>query len=158
MRISAIVAMSENRVIGQGNQLPWRLPEDLKRFRAVTLGHSIIMGRKTFESIGRVLPQRENIIISRQVDYVVPGAKVVQSLQEAFQHPHQKSDEVFVIGGAEIYRLALPSVDRIYLTLIHKEIAGDAYFPELNPDEFRESTREGYSEPFCYSFITLDRI
>src|SRR4051794_9952758 len=104
MRISAVVAMSQNRVIGRGNQLPWRLPEDLKRFRAITMGHPILMGRKTFESIGRVLPGRENLIVSRQPNYQVEGARVFRTVDEAILSCQGK-DELCIVGGAEIYRL-----------------------------------------------------
>src|SRR4051812_41681791 len=118
MILSAVVAMSQNGVIGVQGQLPWRLPEDLKWFKKVTSGHSIIMGRKTFESIGRVLPNRENIIISRDSQYQVQGAIVVSSLEGAIELCQGKSDEIFIIGGMQIYQLALPKLDRIYLTTI----------------------------------------
>lgn len=129
--ISLIAAMTaQKRVIGFKNKMPWNLPEDLKRFKRLTSGHMVIMGRKTFESIGRPLPNRENIVISRQNGFVVPGARVVGSLDQAFELQESPKDEVFVIGGAEIYRLALPHADRLYLTLIHKEFEGDAHFPD----------------------------
>jgi len=157
IRISAIVAMSLNRVIGKNNQLPWKISEDLKRFKTITTGHPIVMGRKTFESIGRVLPHRENIIISRQMGYRVEGAQVVQSLEGALELCKGKTDEVFIIGGAEIYRLALSQTDRLYLTLIHQEIEGDAFFPEFARSEFTEVSREDHQDPIPYSFLVLDR-
>lgn len=162
MRISAIVAMSENRVIGKQGQLPWRLPEDLKRFRAITLGHAVIMGRKTFESIGRPLPHRENIVITRQKNYSAEGVRVVGSLDDALQ-TCANQDEVFIIGGGEIYREAFPRIHRLHLTLIHAVIEGDASFPEFSASEFREVSREDKEDlsepdsPILYSFLVLDR-
>ena len=163
VKISAVVAMSENRVIGKGGQLPWRLPEDLKRFRILTTGHTVIMGRKTFESIGRPLPNRKNVVISRQPGFHSEGVVVVHSLDEALQSCGQES-EVFVIGGGEIYRAALQKIQRIYLTLVHSQIDGDAYFPEFDESLFREVSREDCfdsaenQENLKYSFIVLDRI
>jgi dihydrofolate reductase len=159
MRVSAIVAMSENRVIGRDNQLPWKISGDLKRFKAITLGHPVIMGRKTFESIGRLLPGRENIIISRQSNFSVPGAIVFQRLEDALAHCEKSASEAFIIGGAEIYRLCIPFISRIYLTLVHSKIEGDTYFPEFPNAEFHEVQREAGNQegPFPYSFIVLDR-
>src|SRR3990172_4917330 len=121
MRLSLIVAMAENRVIGRDNALPWRLPGDLPRFKRITMGRPIIMGRRNHESIGRVLPGRTNIIITRQRDYRVDGAVVCHSFDEAIERCGD-ADEAFVIGGAEIYRIALPRVDRMYMTLIHQPV------------------------------------
>jgi dihydrofolate reductase len=132
MKVSAIAAMAENWVIGRNNALPWKLQDDLIRFRRTTLNHPIIMGRKTFESIGRILPGREHWIISRNTDYKVPGAQVVSSIQEAIKLCEGKTDEVFIIGGSEIYRQSLTRVDRLYLTIIHQKIEGDAHFPEIH--------------------------
>lgn len=157
MRISAVVAMSKNRVIGNQNQLPWKLPEDLKRFRQITTGHPIILGRKTFESIGRLLPNRTHIIISRQREYQVEGAKIVHSMEEAFECAQKLSEEVFVVGGAEIYRMALPRVDRLYLTLIHAEIEGDTWFPDYSNDTFQEVSREDHEGALPFSFLVLDK-
>ena len=166
-QLSLLVAMAQNGVIGKDNHLPWHLTEDLKRFRQLTLGHTMIMGRKTFESIGRLLPGRRTIIISRQSQYRVEGAQVVHSLQEALACT-QNEAEVFVIGGAEIYRLVLPLVHRIYLTLIHQEVEGDARFEELlewvQPVQntaakvFQEIRREDMQEPFPYSYLVLERL
>jgi dihydrofolate reductase len=158
VKISAIVAMSENRVIGKSNRLPWNIPEDLKHFRKVTSGHPIVMGRKTFESIGRVLPGRENIVISRTMTSDIPGLRVVRSLEEAITSCQGKAEEIFIIGGGEIYRMALPKVDRIYLTLVHQEIEGDAFFPEIPSDQFKQVSSESRTEPLKYSFLVLDRI
>ena len=131
--LNIIVAVSENNVIGRKNDLPWHLPDDLQYFKDKTKGHPIIMGRKNFESIGRVLPGRQNIIITRQLNYAVDGCDVVGSLEEAIQAA-QGAEDIFVIGGGEIYKQALPFVDRVYLTRVHADIEGDVYFPELGPE------------------------
>jgi len=162
MKISAIVAVAKNNVIGKDNDLIWRLSEDLKRFKRITSGHSIIMGRLNYESIGRPLPNRTNIIITRQTDYQVDGCVVVNSLEDALKVARENGDdEAFVIGGAQIYKLAMPLVDKIYLTEVHEEFDGDVFFDELG-DEWQEVLREG---PFpktekdqCeYSFVDLIR-
>ena len=184
MKISAIVAMSKNRVIGINGQLPWRLPEDLKWFKKVTTGHPIVMGRKTFESIGRVLPNRENVIVSRNTDYKVAGAHVVPDLEGAIEYCSRVrlneklneqgdestsqytesgcssgNDEIFIIGGMQIYQLALPLLDRIYLTVIHQEYEGDAYFPTYLEKGFSEIFREDHLDaPIPHSFLILERI
>jgi dihydrofolate reductase len=132
-RISLIVAVARNGVIGKDGKLPWHLPEDLKRFKALTMGHHIIMGRRTWESIGRPLPGRKSVVVTRQRDYSAPGATVVHSLAEAVA-ACAGDDEAFVIGGEEIYREALASADRIYLTEVLAEYAGDARFPRLDGD------------------------
>ncbi len=155
--ISLIAAMARNRCIGAANKLPWSLPEDLKHFRAVTSGHPVVMGRKTFESIGRVLPNRENVIVSRRFGLAVPGATVVGSLEEALGR-FGAQQEIFVIGGAEIYRQALPQAGRLYLTLIGHDVEGDAFFPEWAASDFREVFREERHEPFDFAFVTLERI
>jgi dihydrofolate reductase len=160
MRISLIVAHSQNRVIGVQNRLPWNLPEDLRRFKTITMGHPIIMGRKTFDSIGRVLPHRENLIISRQPGYEVSGAVVFSGLDAALAYSQGKTDEAFVIGGGEIYALALPKANRIYLTLVHQEYAGDAFFPNYEAYGFTEISREerpaGPDHP-AYAFAVLEK-
>lgn len=130
-RISIIVAMAKNRVIGADNKLPWHLSADLKRFKALTMGHHIIMGRKTFESIGKPLPGRTTLIISRDTGYEAPGAKVVHSLPAALSASAADS-EVFIIGGEQIFREALPLADRIYLTEIDKDFSGDTWFPAFS--------------------------
>src|SRR5262245_46555747 len=131
-RISAIVAMSENRVIGANNQLPWHLPADLAHFKAITTGHAIVMGRKTFESIGRPLPNRLNIILTRDPHYSANGCRVASSFPEALAIAGADVPEIFIIGGAEIYQQLLPHIDRLYITLIQHAFNGDTYFPELN--------------------------
>ena len=129
--ISLIAAMGKNRELGFGNKLPWHLPDDLKRFKALTRGHAIIMGRKTYEAIGRPLPERKNIVITRNRDYVAPGCIVVASMEDAIKEAGD-DNEIFVIGGAEIYKLALPYADRMYLTLVDAEIPADVFFPEFD--------------------------
>jgi dihydrofolate reductase len=155
-----IAAMSSNRVIGVENRLPWNIPEDLKRFRALTANHVIVMGRKTFESIGRPLPGRDNRIITRQKDYRPEGVKVYSSLTDALKEPvpaELKSDEIFVIGGGEIYQQALKFADRIHLTVIDQEFEGDAYFPDFADLKFVEVASENRYEPLPYRFLTLQR-
>jgi len=160
--LSAIVAMAENRVIGQNNQLPWRLPADLKHFKTITTGHPILMGRKTYESIGRPLPDRTNIVITRNAHYCATGCLIVTSLQAALeQAAHNQCNEIFIIGGAEVYSQAMPALQRIYLTVVHHDFAGDAYFPTLNKQEWKEIDRENHladkDNPYPYSFLKLER-
>lgn len=155
MIISIIAAMAENRVIGRDGAIPWDIPDDRRRFRELTMGHPIIMGRKTFESIGRPLPERTNIILTHQAEYRREGCCVVHSLADALATAGV-ADEVFICGGEELYRLALPLADRIYLTVVHEFCAGDAYFPPI-PDEFVETERSNAgSEPPC-TFILYQR-
>jgi len=166
MRLAVIVAQAENRVIGNHNRLPWHLPEDLKYFKAVTLGKPIIMGRKTFESIGRPLPGRTNIVVSRNSAYQHAGIDLVHSLEQAIERAEQVllingGDEALVIGGAELYAQALPRCRRLYLTQVHAEVEGDAHFPPLDADAWTEVGRETYQpsgcNPYAYSFIVLQR-
>lgn len=160
MRISAVVAMSEERVIGLDNKLPWHLPADLKHFKEVTMGKPIVMGRKTYESIGRALPGRLNIVISRDKKFQAVGCEVVSSIDEAIKVAGD-SEEIFVIGGALIYEVMLPVIQRIYLTIVHHVFAGDAFFPEFNKAEWHETQRECYPADeknlYPYSFIILER-
>lgn len=128
--------MAQNRVIGINNTLPWHLPEDLKRFRALTMGHPIIMGRKTYESLGRLLPGRTTVIVTRNLNYYVEGAVIVHSIAQAFEQ-FQAEDEVFLIGGAELYQQALPYVNKLYITEIHLDAVGDAVFPEMSFHEWQ---------------------
>ena len=161
MKLSIIVAMAANGVIGRGNQLPWHLPADLKHFKQLTTGKPILMGRKTWESIGRPLPERTNIVITRDTDYTAAGCVVVHSLEAALRAA-EHNDEVMVIGGSELYRQVLPEVSTIYLTRVHADIDGDAFFPKLDESEWREAERTD-CEPdkknaHAYSFITLQRV
>nr|AIA16801.1 Dihydrofolate reductase [uncultured bacterium] len=156
MRIYLIAAMASNRVIGRENRLPWRLPEDLKRFKELTMGHPVVMGRKTYESIGRLLPGRENIILSRDPGFVVEGATMVRSYDELVSAERARGRELFVIGGAQIYSRALQDADRIYLTEIDAEIEGDAYFPEV-PPSFRPVASEERAGDPAFRFVTYEK-
>jgi dihydrofolate reductase len=158
MRLSAIVAMATNRCIGRNNTLPWRLPADLKRFKQLTLGHTLIMGRKTYESIGRPLPGRTTLVVTRQRDYAPEGVQVAHSLEEALELA--RGDEVFIAGGADLYRQTLERVRRLYLTRIDREYAGDTFFPELDLPTWRLLAEEHHpatdtTPPF--SFLTYER-
>ncbi len=152
--------MAKNRVIGVNNSLPWHLSADLKRFKTLTMGHHIIMGRKTFESIGRILPGRTTVVVSRNVEYRALGAKVVHSLPAALS-ASVGDNEVFIVGGAQIYLESLSFADRIYLTAIDKEFDGESYFPPLLSEEWRAlglETNKDSATGLSYSFITYDRI
>lgn len=160
--ISAIVALGENRVIGIDNHLPWHLPADLKRFKTLTMGHPILMGRKTYDSIGRALPNRTNIVITHNRNFFAQDVIIVNSLQDAIDLGKQIDvNEIFIIGGAEIYKQALPYLDRIYLTVVHCQPKGNAYFPPLVELEWQEIEAITYpaddKNNYAYSFITLER-
>lgn len=159
--ISFIVAMDENRVIGKNNQLPWHLPEDLKFFKRVTMGHPIAMGRKTHESIGRALPGRENIIITRQPDYLSEGCTVFHSVEEFITCCKDQNEEIFVIGGAEIFNATFAFADRLYITLIHEQFDGDTFFPEYPEQDWELISREqGITDeknPYRYEFRIYQR-
>jgi dihydrofolate reductase len=163
MKISMILAMDENRGIGVENKLPWHLSADLKRFSALTRGHHIIMGRKTHESIGKTLPCRRNVILTRNSDYLADGCIVVHTPQAALSLVSEYcEDEVFIIGGAEIYTEFLPEADRLYITIVHTQVEADTFFPVINEDEWIETTSKYYpaddSNNFPNSFKILDRI
>lgn len=159
--ISIIAALAENRVIGVNNTLPWRLPNDLKHFRRLTTGHAIVMGRKNHESIGKPLPERTNIVVTRNRDYRANGCLIAHSLDEALTLA-KDDPEIFVIGGAEIYREALPHADRLYLTQVHADIHGDTFFPEIKSDDWKETARERHAaddkHAYAYSFVVLERV
>lgn len=166
MKRSMIVAMAENRVIGINNKLPWYLPNDLKYFKQVTMGKPIIMGRKTFESIGKPLQGRANIVITRNKDWLVEGVKVAHSLEQAYALAEAIGEidgqsELMIIGGDQIYQSSLSEVDRIYLTKVHANVEGDAWFPEVSWDQWNEVAREDFSaegpNPYDYSFVVYDR-
>lgn len=166
MKLALIVAVAENRVIGRDNKLPWYLPNDLKYFKQTTLGKPVIMGRKTYESIGKPLPGRTNIVITRQTDYQPEGVKVVSTIEDAIQVAESVclidgQEEAMVMGGAEIYGLTLPHCERLYLTEVHAEVEGDAWFPEYDKSEWSEVTREDFKaegpNPFDYSFVVYER-
>jgi dihydrofolate reductase len=145
--------MAENRAIGLDGALPWRLPRDMRHFKELTTGHTVIMGRKTFDTLPKPLPNRRNIVITRDVSYVVSGADVFHNLPEAL-HAASEDDEVFIAGGAEIYALALASADRIYLTVVHAVLQGDTFFPEFAMSEWRlqEDLRYDSDEKHIHSF------
>lgn len=159
--INIVVAMAENRVIGRDNQLPWRLPKDLAYFKQVTWGHPILMGRRTFESIGRPLPGRRNMVLSRQTDWTAENVEVVPSVDAAVTLL-AGVQQLMVIGGAEVYRQCLPLADKLYITQVHSEIEGDAFFPELDEQDWLQiSLDEHYADdtnPFNYSFVVYQRI
>ena len=164
--VAIIVAMAENQVIGVDNRLPWHLPADLKYFKATTLGKPIVMGRKTFESIGRPLPGRLNIVVSSNKGYAAEGVTVVHSIESALTVAKVGAlkngvDELMVIGGAQLYRDCLPLVDRLYVTLIHAEIDGDASFPRLDWSLWQQQRREDFAADeagsFAYSFLVYSR-
>lgn len=159
--ISLIVAMDQNRVIGKDNQLPWHLPADLHYFKQVTMGKPIVMGRKTFESIGRVLPGRENIIVTRNREYVNADCTILHSIYEVKQFADESEQEVFIIGGAEIFKEVLAVADRLYLTEIEARFAGDTYFPLIDTTEWRQvSVTPGTVDEknrYPYQFIVLEK-
>ena len=152
--------MSENRVIGINNKLPWHLPADLRHFRRLTTGHPVIMGRRNYESIGKPLPDRTNIVVTRNPDYRAAGCLVTHSLDDAMNSAGNDS-EIFIIGGAEIYRQAFGRANRIFITLIHARIEGDTYFPEFEGPPWREISRERHerdeNNPYPFSFLTYER-
>jgi dihydrofolate reductase len=160
-RITLIVAMSRNRVIGRGNAIPWRLPAELRRFKALTMGHHIVMGRRTWDSIGRLLPGRTTIIVTRNPGLEVPGALIATSLPQALRLG-AADDEIFVIGGAEIFRLALPLAHRIHLTTVDVEIEGDTFMPAFDLGEWRMVAAESHpaddSNALPWVLETYDRI
>ncbi len=159
-RVSIVAALARNRAIGRNNSMPWRLSEDLKRFKRLTMGHAVIMGRKTFESIGSALPGRSNIVITRSRDWSPAGCVIVHSLEAALTAGGEFR-EAFVIGGAEIYALALPYAQHLYMTEIERDFEGDAFFPELDRSHWREVSRErhvsGGTDSFDYAFVEYER-
>jgi dihydrofolate reductase len=161
MRLSLIAAMDRKRLIGRDNAMPWYLPAALAHFKATTLGKPILMGRKTFESLGRPLPGRLNIVLSRDQGYNADGITVVHDLDEAFAAAGDVP-ELMVIGGATLYETLLPRIERMYLTFIDAEFDGDAWFPAWDADEWRESLRDAHpgdtKNPYPYSFVQLDRV
>ncbi len=167
-KISLIAAISENRVIGRDNALPWHIPEDLKRFKELTTGHPVIMGRKTYESIGRLLPNRTNIIITRDTDYNVDGAVIAHSLDEALDRaknepstnnhePVTDENEVFIIGGGQIFDQSITIADKLYLTIVHTTIDGDAYFPDYSEFKNEVYRRDSANEKYFYTFLDLEK-
>jgi dihydrofolate reductase len=159
--ISYIVAMDNNRVIGKDNQLPWHLPADLKFFKKTTMGHSIVMGRKTYESIGKPLPGRENIIVTRNKEYDQEKCTIIHTVEELCTFAKEKGEEIFVIGGAELFKATFSYADRLYITEIDHEFAGDTYFPEFKESEWKIISQEkglkDEKNPYDYSFNIYER-
>ena len=159
--ISIIVAIAKNGVIGDKNTLLWHLREDMIHFRTITSGHPVVMGRKTYDSIGRPLPKRTNVVITRNTELQIEGCTMAHSLTEAVEM-FDSSEEVFIIGGAQIYNQAMPLADRLYLTIIDKEYEGDSSFPEIDYNSWRQISCEkferGEAFEYPFSFITLERV
>lgn len=160
-RLSVIAALARNRVIGIENSLPWRLPEDLAHFKALTLNHPVLMGRKTFESLGRPLPGRTNIVITRDPGYCRNGCQVADSIPAALALCAD-ADEVFFVGGAELYAQAIPLADRLYLTEVETDAEGDAWFPDYDRSAFREVSRESHTgekgDALRFDFVVYERV
>lgn len=157
-KISIIAAIGKNRELGKKNKLLWHIPDDLPRFKKLTLGHPIVMGRKTFESIGRPLPNRTNIVVTRDSSYEVEGVVVVHSIEKAIEEAKKKDkEEIFVIGGGQIYEQALPFADRLYLTIVDAQAEADTYFPDYS--EFKKiiSEEKNESEDLRYSYLILEK-
>ena len=158
--ITIIAAIADNQALGKNNQLIWHLPADLKRFKQVTLNHHIIMGRKTYESLGKPLPKRTNIVVSRDPSYTAEGCIVVNSLDEAL-HAAQSDPNPYILGGAEIYRQAMEFADVLDLTLVHASFDADAFFPEIDTNQWVEVSREDHpsdsTNKYAYSFVRFER-
>jgi dihydrofolate reductase len=158
-RLAVVAALARNGVIGRDNRLPWHLPDDLRHFKRLTLGRPIVMGRRTFESLPGLLPDRTHVVVTRNPAYSAPGAVVVRSLDEAIAKAG--GDEVLVVGGAALYAQALPRAQRLYLTRIDADIAGDAHFPPVDWGEWREVAREEHGtdakHAYAFAFVTLER-
>ncbi len=160
MEIALIVAVATNGVIGAGGALPWRIPADMKWFKARTMGHHIVMGRRTWDSLGRALPGRTNLVLSRDAALVTPGATIVRSLDDAIAIARRADEtELFVIGGGELYREALPGADRIYLTEVDAAPEGDTFFPALDLSRWHERSRESHvtDDGTAFRFVVLER-
>ncbi|WP_175991286.1 dihydrofolate reductase [Bacillus sp. Marseille-Q1617] len=159
--ISFIVAMDSKSAIGKNNELPWHLPADLAFFKRVTMGNPIVMGRKTFESIGRALPGRENVIVTRDRQYRAKDCTIIHSVEKISEIQSSTTEEMFVIGGAEIFKEVFPIADRLYITLIEEEFGGDTFFPSFNQDEWELISKEkgptDDKNPYDYYFLTYDR-
>jgi len=159
-KLSIIVAMARNRTIGVNNTLPWRCPEDLKRFKALTMGHHMIMGRKTFDSIGKPLPGRTTVVVTRNNDLAIEGCRIAHSLNEAVSICAHDA-EIFIVGGAELYRQSLHLADTLYITEIQQNVEGDTHFPEFDESEWQETSREIRAQespqPLQYNFVTYQR-
>ncbi|WP_314244102.1 dihydrofolate reductase [Empedobacter tilapiae] len=160
--INIVVAKASNNVIGAKNDLIWHLPNDLKHFKSLTSGHPIIMGRKTFESLGRPLPNRINIVVTRDQNWNAEGIEIASSLSKAIVAVKKIDDDIYIIGGGNIYKQAMEFTDVLYITEVHHEFDGDTYFPEIDSDEWEEVEREDFKKdekhPYAYSFVTYKKI
>ena len=158
MLLSHIVAMASNRVIGDRGEIPWKIPGEQKMFKEITMGHTMIMGRKTYEAIGRALPGRTNIVVTRQTDYAAPDCIVVHDLKSALQACPCDESEAFIIGGGQIYQETMSSADRVYLTLLPIEVPGDTYFPEFSESDFEVIKSDFIDAVVPYHFYIYARI
>ena len=158
MLISLIVAMASNRVIGYRGDIPWKIPGEQKMFKEITMGHAMIMGRKTYESLGRPLPGRTNIVVTRRTDYQVPGCIIAHDLSGAIKSCPTRENEAFIIGGGQLYHEAISVTDRIYLTVIPREIPGDTYFPEISDADFEIKNFELVDGVEPYHFYIYQRV
>ena len=158
--VSVIVAMARNRVIGAGNKIPWHLPAELKLFKTITMGHHIVMGRNTWESIGRLLPGRTSVIVTRQPAYRIEGAVMASSIETALD-ACKGDDEIFIIGGAQLYSAAMPQANRLYLTVVDADIAGDAFMPAFDPGAWHQRSAQSYTadekNPYAYEQTVYER-
>ncbi len=158
MMVALVAVMGRNRVIGRGGKVPWHIPEDMERFKALTLGHPVVMGRKTWETLEAPLPGRDNVVVTRRPSYEAPGARVVSGLEEALA-PYRGTDAtVFILGGGEVFEQALPMADVLHLTLVDEAPEGDAFFPELPEDQFYEASVQERPGPPKHVFVTLQRV
>ncbi len=155
--IILLVAMAENRVIGKNNTIPWHIPEEVAHFKRTTMGHALVMGRKTYDSIGRPLPGRSNIVISSQPDLKIEGCIMAKSLQEALNIAKDRHEKIFVIGGGEIFKQSMVLADSIYLSIIHREIPGDVFFPDFSESEFVKTFSEDVDASEHYTFEIYER-
>jgi dihydrofolate reductase (trimethoprim resistance protein) len=158
LTVSLIAAMSTNRVIGSGDEIPWKIPGEQKIFRDLTLDHAIVMGRKTYETIGKPLPKRTNIVVTTRENYEAPGCIVVNTLEEAIARGRESNDEVFIAGGANIYAQSLPICHKIYLTTILKDYEGDAFFPVFSDEDFVEKENRYIQAEPPYTFSVFERV
>lgn len=160
MIVTIVVAIGENNAIGKNNELLWYLPKDLRHFKTITSGHTVIMGRKTFESVGKPLPKRRNIIITRNTELAIEGAEVVHTIEAALELC-KTDEEVFIIGGAEIYKMAMKHTDKIFLTVVHENFEADAFFPEIDKNLWEETAAEKHlpddKNNLSFTFSTLER-
>lgn len=159
-RLAILAAVAVNRVIGRDNMLPWHLPADLKHFKALTMGQIVVMGRRTFDSIGRPLPGRVNVVLTRQPDLQLPGVEIAASMEAVLDRFRGDARTIFIIGGAELFQQTLPDCDRLYLTEIEQAFSGDTFFPEFDRDDWREISRETHQDAstgLTYHFVVLDR-